>query len=1502
MLDRPLHLCEVLEEEHVSLYGEEFRVTASDILDPNAIAKECTRRFVDTQFSVLSRHQEIDLRSEAAAVARDLNSLIEDPDPEKRKQNRKRLEEFLGSALAKAGEGRWDFRPPQIRNPEALRRTWKRVVEEEPEEWLRDCGSKTPAESRREITDGLNGLVNGPTVLTEKYKKLLNNVTTPTRKLIEGADDLTAEQRQYVNRRILDDVFSGALQRGEEARLSKVYEVIHAAGPTSALCISGGGIRSATFALGVLQGFARRHMLDKFDYVSTVSGGGYIGSWLSSWMRRHTEGPRGVAEDLARPPADKLSPEPKPVQHLRDFSNYLTPRLGAFSGDTLAAAALYLRNLLLNWTILIPLLLAALALPRAVHAIYFRSASGDLDANLHTVAVWLATRASVAKIGIGGAKTDAVLTAVAEPISNGLIKLADSISAGSDLFFIRWLRGIGMFTHTAAWLGGLALLIGVLYIGRHRPCVNRFGEADPGKVQGHFLMVCLLPFLIASIALTAAWARLTQSGADSIPLAGLLLFIAVPIVSGAIYSWRFASATSSDRRESFLATLWREESIWNSKFVRESIACAIASVISAILVSLLASFVFPQPYQKIGVDTFPSPVLALHEQIPVSAFYVCFAVPLVIGVFFVAATVFVGVSSAVNEDYDREWWARAAGYFVGATIIWIAVTATVIFGPIAIHFAPRAIVGIGGIAGVVSLVLGRSSKTGGKEREKKSPTDIAAMAAAPVFILFLLAGGSLLTSKVFEPETQLSPTSAAMLQSLRWSSEQRYAARQGVDAATLAGLNDVGVTPLARAAGVVAIKTEMDKRPLFDRTRFAAWMHLRSVEASALPSTLFFGGLLVVIAGIASICVNVNKFSMHSLYRNRLIRAYLGASRSTRDPNPFTGFDPQDDIAMHQLRPEMLWASSFRDLDGFVACLTGGKCEAKKAKFSARLRDMIEAIEPDVFQHARRPEFVAELFQILNHVLDTQDLEAERWDARRKSHWNLKMAFGRPNPFSTSGSDPRRLRRNRRKLDETYGGEIYPFDFPLLHRPDVADGERLAAILREPMLKISAPAEQQTAEATPLQAWLRAQLSAAAKKALDTCRLSNERINESLEIVLGDLNRILTEFDFATMKRLVTPYPRDYQLIGRNRAILDGELKTAIHRLTTPRPMHVINVALNLVSGEKLAWQERKAQSFTVSPMHSGSFDLGYRPSARYGGPAGISLGTAVTISGAAVSPNMGYHSSPTLAFLLTLFNVRLGWWLGNPGPYGQHTWLNECPTSALRPLTAELSGSTNDRLPYVYLSDGGHFENLGLYEMVLRRRRYIVVSDAGCDPTYAFEDLGNAIRKIRTDLGVPIEIHSMFLYPRSKENSDPKVGRYCAYGRIRYSCVDPTGEDGELLYIKPAVYLTEPKDVYNYAMSSLAFPHETTADQWFSESQFESYRVLGYHAVDRICMGAEDPNAISDERLTVLRNWVPPSFREFFDRAEAHARMEAEKAMAVEAQSPAERPAMFAHDEGRVL
>src|SRR5947207_2047632 len=134
--------------------------------------------------------------------------------------------------------------------------------------------------------------------------------------------------------------------------------------PLSALCISGGGIRSATFALGVLQGLAKEQLLDKFDYLSTVSGGGYIGSWLTAWKHRK-EGLPNIINDL-KPSASKPQTGPDPVQHLREYNNYLSPKLGLFSTDTWTLVATVARNMLLNWLVLIPLLTFALMLPRLI--------------------------------------------------------------------------------------------------------------------------------------------------------------------------------------------------------------------------------------------------------------------------------------------------------------------------------------------------------------------------------------------------------------------------------------------------------------------------------------------------------------------------------------------------------------------------------------------------------------------------------------------------------------------------------------------------------------------------------------------------------------------------------------------------------------------------------------------------------------------------------------------------------------------------------------------------------------------------------------------------------------------------------------------------------------------------------------------------------------------------------------------------------------------------------
>jgi Patatin-like phospholipase len=284
------------------------------------------------------------------------------------------------------------------------------------------------------------------------------------------------------------------------------------------------------------------------------------------------------------------------------------------------------------------------------------------------------------------------------------------------------------------------------------------------------------------------------------------------------------------------------------------------------------------------------------------------------------------------------------------------------------------------------------------------------------------------------------------------------------------------------------------------------------------------------------------------------------------------------------------------------------------------------------------------------------------------------------------------------------------------------------------------------------------------------------------------------------------------------------------------RPLHVVNTTLNLVAENRLAVTERKATSFTLTALHSGSRELGYRPSNAYA--AGITLGEALTTSGAAVSSNMGANASRPLTFLLTFFNARLGLWLGNPGIPGDTTWAQAAPAFGVAPLLNELVGRTTDRNPYVYLSDGGHFENLGLYEMVFRRCRYIVVSDAGCDGEYAFGDLATAVRQIRLDFGIDIE------FPQNVHIGPPGAAERnrWAIGSIRYSTVDPGAEDGILIYLKPTLLGDEPVDVANYARTHSAFPHEPTTEQWFNQAQFESYRMLGYHTVSSLCRNQEFP------------------------------------------------------------
>jgi hypothetical protein len=311
-----------------------------------------------------------------------------------------------------------------------------------------------------------------------------------------------------------------------------------------------------------------------------------------------------------------------------------------------------------------------------------------------------------------------------------------------------------------------------------------------------------------------------------------------------------------------------------------------------------------------------------------------------------------------------------------------------------------------------------------------------------------------------------------------------------------------------------------------------------------------------------------------------------------------------------------------------------------------------------------------------------------------------------------------------------------------------------------------------------------------------------------------------------------------------------------VHQLKDVRPLHVINTTLNAKSSTHVGRHETLAQSFSFTPFYVGNRDLGYRPAHEYGSDGGakatgLSLGMALAVSGAAASPAMGMYSTKSRAFLLTLANARLGLWFGNP--QSEQRWQSSEPALSVAPLMRELLGLTTDRNPYVYLSDGGHYENLGLWEMVARRNRFIIVSDAGCDPGYTFDDLGNAVRRIRLDLGIPILFPSLDITRGGQGTTNP----HAAIGRILYSVVDgPDAPDGTILYVKATLSGDEPVDVRNFASGDPEFPHDSTANQFFDEARFESYRTLGYHSVLSVAGGLRNlssANALFDAARAAL-------------------------------------------------
>jgi hypothetical protein len=287
-------------------------------------------------------------------------------------------------------------------------------------------------------------------------------------------------------------------------------------------------------------------------------------------------------------------------------------------------------------------------------------------------------------------------------------------------------------------------------------------------------------------------------------------------------------------------------------------------------------------------------------------------------------------------------------------------------------------------------------------------------------------------------------------------------------------------------------------------------------------------------------------------------------------------------------------------------------------------------------------------------------------------------------------------------------------------------------------------------------------------------------------------------------------------------------------------PYHLINTALIIPASKKPKYSGRGADSFVFSANWSGSDATHWAPSDKYMG-GHMTLPTAMAISGAALNANAGPAGrgalrSSLVSFLVTLFGAQLGYWAPNPCYFGSQV---QTTANYLRPGFMGLLGrGLNERAGFIQLSDGGHFENLGLYELVRRKMRLIVVSDGGQDPKFAFQDLGNAIERVRVDFGVSIEfaeadfnLEGVLPRPREETSSSwsVKFGLAERGFALAWIVYPDEAEAGVLIYLKATMIDGLPADLYAYKAENGDFPDQSTMDQDFTEDQFEAYRELGY-------------------------------------------------------------------------
>jgi hypothetical protein len=648
-------------------------------------------------------------------------------------------------------------------------------------------------ESRRENRYGLGPQGRSPEDVSEGKK--LSEILAEEFEAIKGKDEV-AQKKAAAQERAPDRYQPNGEEtpeQKEQRERSLIYDVAYQL-DLNALCLSGGGIRSAAISLGVIQGLVDKGLLKQFHYLSTVSGGGYIGSWLSAWLH-HTTNADKVLNELGslRRNSDQ---EPPPLRHLREYSNYLTPKVGLFSADTWTALSIVLRNMAVNfWLILAPTL-ALLVIGIKLLALFV---SWEADQ-------FAGHRALISLISLG------------------------CIAAGAVAFGYKlgrlYIPSYGEPTTAAEKARAQADPEGE---PERVPKGSLADSEVPTQAQRRFLLWSLAPAIIAGFCFV--WLAVQ----DTTPALGLLqcltgvdwansflavLLSAILVFGGAIVMasvWRKRLGVLRIPRTKVRELMWDFVSWIGAVIVFAGLVWAGAKAIHS-----LPNDLHLYTAQICDVVTTPCPDKNSHA-LPINIRHetltVVFGLPWYLAATMCAHFTYVLLyNRSPKGEIEREWLGRASGWHFIAALAWVILSAIVLIGP-AIFYNLRTTLGLLLIAsGAVNWVLGKSSVTPAKGVAtdwKGLAANIALAVSGPLFAaLLLIVLAMAIDWAIIGWNGQCFPTDVA------WGNDCRN------------------------------------------------WWWI-------LPC-----GITTVLLLAGNSIININAFSLHAVYRNRLVRCFRRGARA----------------------------------------------------------------------------------------------------------------------------------------------------------------------------------------------------------------------------------------------------------------------------------------------------------------------------------------------------------------------------------------------------------------------------------------------------------------------------------------------------------------------------------------------------------------------------------------------------------------------------------------------